>query len=332
MDKKTTRIPRSLIILLLMLALCVGVMAMDRNATASSGTATVSWTDDAGIRHTANMMVQSSTGAAISGARVSVNGDGGFTVILPNTMTLQSDPVPVTVQDSNGVPQEGIRMTVDAQNRQGTGKTDADGKIMIPAAPAYIYGYPDGSFRPEDGLTRGEAATIFARLLSSKKGDSLPAESDTVFSDVLADSWCSGAVSYLYDSGILSNGARFSPESAITRGEFVSMAVRWYACYSGTDEAHCVGKCPFPDVDSQNTYHDAICQAAQREWVFGYADDSFGGDSAITRAEAVTVVNRILGYGKAKQRTTAFTDISKSHWAYGDVLAAAGDINAESSK
>lgn len=202
---------------------------------------------------------------------------------------------------------------------------------------AYIVGYPDGTFGPERGMTRSEAAAIFARLLADKKGVTISA-ARTEFSDVSKEAWYSGYVKYLAGYDIVQGREKglFKPDEAITRAEYVTMAVRFFAEY-GDGNAEIMKKyADFNDVADGYWAAKYIQDASIRGWVQGYGDGSFRGDSEITRAEVVTITNRLLGrdadqeyVGKYIRRLNTFTDLDKAHWAYYAVLEAANGHIAE---
>ncbi len=125
----------------------------------------------------------------------------------------------------------------------------------------------------------------------------------------------------------------FKPNNAITRSEFVAMAVRFYTVYgpdADTDTEIPDTDLSFTDVSSSYWAAEYIRQAAAKGWVNGYTDGTFGGDSEISRAEVVTLVNRLLSrvadkeYISANLKSlTTFKDMKPAHWAYYDVLEAA---------
>lgn len=153
---------------------------------------------------------------------------------------------------------------------------------------SYIVGYEDGTIRPENNITRAEVATIFYRLLT----DSARSRWNTVsnsFTDVNAGSWYNTAVSTLSRMGII-NGyedGSFKPDAQITRAEFTAIATRFFdysARYKGA----------FNDVASGSWYANYVQAALDMGLVDGYPDGGFHPNSSITRAEAVTIVNRVL--------------------------------------
>ena len=108
------------------------------------------------------------------------------------------------------------------------------------------------------------------------------------FTDVAADAWYNNAISTMANAGILDGyeDGSFHPNGYITRAEFATIAVRFFdLSYQGEDL--------FPDIDG-HWAQDYINQAADAGIIEGYPDGTFGPQKQITRAEAVTMVNRTL--------------------------------------
>ena len=152
---------------------------------------------------------------------------------------------------------------------------------------AYIVGYGDSTVNPTGKITRAEVATIFFRLLQDDVREKyLTTEND--FTDVGQDDWYCTAVSTLSAMGILEGrtAKTFEPNAPITRAEFAAIAVRFDD--SGLDPAG-----SFTDI-AGHWAKDEIRQAAALGWITGYSDGSFRPNQSITRAEAVTMLNRVL--------------------------------------
>ena len=152
---------------------------------------------------------------------------------------------------------------------------------------AYIVGYEDGTVRPEGDITRAEVATIFFRLLTDESRNEYWSQTND-YTDVAAGDWYNNAVSTLSKAGIL-NGyedGSFQPNGNITRAEFATIAARFFeATYEGEDL--------FPDI-KDHWARDYINQAAHAGIVNGYENGTFRPQENITRAEAMTIVNRTL--------------------------------------
>ena len=152
---------------------------------------------------------------------------------------------------------------------------------------AYIVGYPDSTVRPQDGITRAEVATIFFRLLTDETRNANSTKSNS-YSDVAEGAWYNHAVSTLSAMGIVkgdSNG-KFNPNAPITRAEFAAIAARF------DDKANTTAV-DFSDIASHWAKNE-ISAAANNGWINGYTDGTFRPNNKITRAEAMTLVNRVL--------------------------------------
>ena len=154
---------------------------------------------------------------------------------------------------------------------------------------AYIVGYSeDGTVRPNANITRAEVATIFFRLLTDEARDQFWMTTNN-FSDVLPNDWYNNAVSTMVNMGIIQGyeDGTFRPNANITRAEFAAIAARFMS--SGYD----VEEDLFTDI-ANHWARESINDAAMAGWINGYEDGAFRPDAAITRAEAVTLVNNVL--------------------------------------
>ena len=151
----------------------------------------------------------------------------------------------------------------------------------------YIVGDADGRVHPERNITRAEVASIFFRLLKDDVRSENLTDQNT-FTDVSADAWYNVAVSTMSDMGIVFGRTdyQFDPDAYITRAEFAAIAARFDSgSYSGDDL--------FTDIEG-HWAADQINRAAEKGWITGYPDGTFGPNRYITRAEAVTMINRVL--------------------------------------
>ncbi len=152
---------------------------------------------------------------------------------------------------------------------------------------AYVIGYPDGKVHPEGNISRAETATIFFRLLKADIRDgNLTADND--FSDVSDGQWHNKAVSTMAKLGIVKGrrADRFDPDASITRAEFAAICARF-----NTKPVENSGS--FSDI-SGHWAENEIERAAAFGWISGYPDGTFHPDARITRAEAMTMINRVL--------------------------------------
>ena len=185
----------------------------------------------------------------------------------------------------------------------------------------YLFGYPDGTFGPENNMTRAEVAQMFYNLLLDQD-----VEITKTFDDVPANAWYTKAVNTLASLDIISGVGdnKFEPERSITRAEFTSMAMKF--AVGGED-----GENIFSDVDEDDWFYDAVVNSIQYGWIHGYGDGTFRPQNPITRAEVTAIVNNMLGRAADEdfvdehaEELTPFSDIEK-HWAYYHIVEATND-------
>ncbi len=189
------------------------------------------------------------------------------------------------------------------------------------ANKAYIEGYGDGSFKPDGNITRAEISAIVTRLISDKT----PVGFVSSFEDVVPGSWYYDSVSYLENAGIFDYITdTFSPDEYITRGELAKII------HSFTEVPDKEYANPFGDISEEYIYYNEIISLANAKIINGYEDGSFRPENTITRAEAVTMINRFINL-IVKEDTvdeesiiTRFSDVS-GHWAELNILVASND-------
>ena len=180
---------------------------------------------------------------------------------------------------------------------------------------AYIMGYPDGTVQPKGEITRAEACTIFFRLLTDSSRDYYFSKTND-YTDVNAGDWFNNAISTLSNAGIVTgyNDSTFRPNQPITRGEMAKIIANFANLSKG-------GK-TFSDLSGHwsKTYVEL---AAGNGWIAGYPDGSFRPDQKITRAETVTMINRVLERVPAKELRLlsrsimlTFPDNNPGDWYY----------------
>ena len=152
---------------------------------------------------------------------------------------------------------------------------------------AYIVGYGNGEVRPQNNITRAEVATIFFRLLTDDVRDENLTKTNR-YSDVTRADWYNTAVSTLSSMGIITGypDGTFRPNAAITRAEFAAIAARFDSNGDKTTAK-------FSDI-ANHWAKDEISIAYNNGWITGYPDGTFGPQRDITRAETMTLVNRVL--------------------------------------
>lgn len=189
---------------------------------------------------------------------------------------------------------------------------------------AYMKGYPDGSFRPSGNMTRAEVAVMFSRLLAEKMDINESYACD--FTDIKADDWFKNHIGYMCQIGALKGypDGTFKPNGSITRAEFAAMASRFDKLTTGAAVT-------FTDIDENHWSYDYICFANERGWITGYEDNTVRPNNYITRAEVVTVTNRMLGRPATAEHTSYiampidFTDVASTDWYYFDVIECSND-------
>ena len=180
---------------------------------------------------------------------------------------------------------------------------------------AYMRGYPDGTFGPENHLTRAEMAAILSRILE------IPDTGSAVrYPDVAPGHWAEKAIAQVSQAGFMIGipDGMFKPEKTITRSEMAAIISRLKAL-SG---------------QSANDFRDAqvhwaaavIAQVYSAGYMFGYLDGTFRPDQPITRAEAVAVINRVLERGPLHGlRSPSWPDVPVDHWAFHEIEEASQD-------
>lgn len=184
---------------------------------------------------------------------------------------------------------------------------------------AFMNGDENGNFDATRQMTRKETAQIFYNLLRSKE-----VETTVTFPDVAADAWYAPAVNAMAALGILKGDGQgnFRPDDLITRAEFVSVAARMAKSVEGSHN--------FSDLAPAAWAEKDIATAVAYGWIDGYEDGTFRPMEPINRAQAATVVCRMLqrqpdkAYIDANPKTVkGFADVNKGHWYYYTVLEAA---------
>lgn len=171
---------------------------------------------------------------------------------------------------------------------------------------------------------------MLARLLAEDKGEYIWGSSR--FRDVANGSWYADYINYLagYEIAVGRGNNEFAPNAAISRAEFVAMAVRFCDEYGDTNLSNITNGKQFADINSGYWGAEYIAYAAGAGWVVGYGDGSFRPNEGISRAEIVTVMNRLLNRAADEEyiadnlrKLVTFNDVSKRYWAYADIMEAA---------
>lgn len=211
--------------------------------------------------------------------------DGKGTSFKPNDKVIvdnieSNDLYAIWTKNSGGSGGGGRKPTVTIPDDVPTGLNGDDHY-------AYIVVYPNGNVEPNGNITRAEVATIFFRLLTEEVRTANSTQSNSL-SDVTRGQWFNHAVSTLSSMGIVKghNDGTFAPNAPITRAEFAAIAARF-------DDKNTDTSSKFTDIASHWAKNE-IGIAANKGWINGYPDDTFRPNQYITRAEAMTLVNRVL--------------------------------------
>lgn len=274
------------------------------------------------------------TGKGVSGATIevtfpgvktpvttTVDKFGKWSVNVPKGTTLYAKDTITVVQIEKNKDPNAVKTVVKAKSGDsfivtpvipGDKKAEekkAQEKPSTATITGYINGYPDGTFRPGKSMTRAEAASILAKLQRLPLTDS----SKPAFSD--ADGWYNAVINAVVKAGYMKGypDGSFKPDKPITRAEFATMLSHFMSAKTASN--------PFTDTNG-NWAQEAIDKAYAQGIIKGYEDNTFRPAADVSRAEAVAMVNRTFNIKKAGDVKNPFTDISPSHWAYDDILAA----------
>ncbi|MGN0162882.1 MAG: S-layer homology domain-containing protein, partial [Candidatus Ornithomonoglobus sp.] len=286
---------------------------------------------------TTNVKVSDKDGKSVSVTK-SITSDV-ISLTLPSGTKLDgSNYYTITVTDSKGIAKPDINITLkDKDGNSVSGATDSNGQLTLPAVQqhkAYIEGYEDGTVKPEGNMTRAEAAAIFARNIAERKGESIR-NKESGFKDVDAKLWYSSYIAYLEKYDIIEgyDDGTFAPDANITRAEFLAMCTRFYELFADISASKSNS---FNDVPTNHWALSYINGAVSMDWIKGYANGSFKPDNKISRAEVVTIVNRVTDREADNEyvntnmsASNPFTDLTdKTYWAYYSLIEAADDHTA----
>lgn len=279
------------------------------------------------IQSSSNMKITKS----VSSSRIDAGDDVMF-YFTPNT-NYQIDEITVKIGDNSrtvGADKTSIKVggTTYQMRRSSTGVvtlylTDIEQNVTVsgrayysrdPVQPtnqvrlntssrsAFMSGYTDGTFRPENNMTRAEAVVMLYRLCDISSSVSV---TGSTYRDVVNGSWYAQAVNTFQAAGILDSTTYFYPDQAITRGDFVDMIYR----LMGSPTVSSSGP-TFTD-----TNNSAVRYAASRGWISGYSDGSFRPYNGLARSEAASLMTRLLGRTSGGT-TVYYRDVPTTYWAY----------------
>jgi len=183
----------------------------------------------------------------------------------------------------------------------------------------YIVGYPDGEVKPNNNITREEVVAALYRLLKPEFRATLDTN-ECVFPDVKEGRWSYESIAAFANAGYIVGDleGRFNPGNPITRAEFVTIINKFASELPKHSGSH------FTDIAGHWAEQSIISSAVDWSWVTGYEDNTFRPNSRITRAEAVTIINKMLvRYGDVNSEfAKQWPDLDKSDWYYGAMIEA----------
>ncbi len=252
-----------------------------------------------------------------SEVETSADDDGNWSVTVAPPLE-NGDTIIVTAKEDGKQPSPSVTVTIGVATLAPPSPVLAS-VLETEDHLVYIRGYKDGTIHPNGFITRAEVAMIFWRLTKApEKNDTAPG----AFPDVRDGAWYSQAVNYLAQTGIL-NGYKdgtFKPNQGITRAEFVTIATRFDSMLEGIVN-------PFTDVPATHWAYEAIVSALMKGWINGYKSGAFRPNNRLTRAEAVTIVDRMLGRGIERpdvpeELYSTWPDLNPEFWAFTAMIEA----------
>lgn len=247
----------------------------------------------------------------------------------------KSDGVTITIQilanDGSSYSTVVVSLTTDTLSGGGIsagggggggGVTNPDEPETLETHNPYINGYPDGTFQPNGNVTREEIAKMLIVALQIEERSPGVGSYD----DVAKDRWSYAYVETATERGYLEGygDGVFGPSNSMTRAELATALVRIAEKLGMAEGDETVG---FTDVSEDKWYASYVEKAAQLGLVTGYEDGTFRPENTVTRAEAVTMINRMLDRDPEtaqalKEMDCPFSDVAQGHWAYLNILEA----------
>ena len=236
----------------------------------------------------------------------------------PAGYILNSDKIGIEKRDLTTSQTTAEKNAETVRNYQKNAPADLNGDDHV----AYVHGYTDGTVKPSSNVTRAETAMMLYRLLTESRRNEIQTASNS-FSDVSADDWYNESVSTMANGKYITGypDGTFGGNKNITRAEFVAMLVR----FIGVQNENCC----FTDVSRDHWAYGCIATATKAGWIGGYADGTFKPEQPITRAEAMTIINRVLNRGVNEKSELmnfrVWPDNDPSAWYYYEVIEASNE-------
>ena len=250
---------------------------------------------------------------------MNVSGETVTSNIAKTTVMSGDTNLENSLDNKNAIVPKEIELTNASNNFTYNAPADSFSIIRLKTgnggSKAYISGYEDGTFRPDNTITRAEAAAIIARCSSDFDENKMYSSN---FTDVSGDEWYANYVGYAAEKGYISgyDGGPFKADIDITRGE-LAVILSKYGSFDGD------GICTeFSDVPNDYYATGYIKSLYDENIVSGYEDGTFKPDNSVTRAEAVTMMNKVLDNPIAENAENPFGDVSPNHWAYNQIMTA----------
>jgi Zn-dependent M16 (insulinase) family peptidase len=180
---------------------------------------------------------------------------------------------------------------------------------------AYLNGKTNTLFAPDALITRGEIAALISRLSADERGP----EFENRFRDLSSNDWYYDAVRSVSEKNIMAgyDNGLFMPEKNITRAELSTVLSQFI--FKGKTRL----EAPYSDISPSDWYYTSIAKLVNAGFIKGYQDGTLRPDAPVTRAEVVTVLNRMLGISYSNNINNPFADVNQDHWAYNHIIAAA---------
>lgn len=248
----------------------------------------------------------------VMGSKIERVKDGDFPRLVPNIVTEHATFSGWFLANGTEVKPSEVKITGDITFYARIERSLSD-LLETEQHNAYMSGYDTNMFKPNRGITRAEAATMFSNLLR------IDERKTKTFSDVTKNDWFYDAVGNIAELGIVGGykDGSFKPNQNITRAEFVKMAVSFDTLEYGAAS--------FSDISETHWSNPYVYTATKKGWISGFTDGTFKPDTHITRAEAATIVNRMLGRTPPEHipaDVRNFYDVYSDNWAYGQIVEA----------
>ena len=228
------------------------------------------------------------SGIALFSVSATKTSNGGSTwyyreITAPEGYVLDSTEHKIKAANFSGSRSTAVQNAVTVRNYRGTTPDLLNDSDHF----AYVIGYMDGNVRPYGLISRAETTTIFFRLLKDSVRDGNLLTSNT-YTDVADDYWANTAISTMTGLGIVQGRSTttFDPKAPITRAQFAAICARF-------DTGKSSGEQTFSDIQG-HWAEKYIERAAELGWIKGFEDGTFRPDTYITRAQAMTMINRVL--------------------------------------